>query len=192
MNPIKFINDSADYAEKFVDAKIDALGIESYMTIAIIVIIVYYLFYIGKFNEVSLMKSPIVKAIAFLVIIYASHHNVALALVLTIVLLTIMFKSANPSMELFNGNCKSCAGCARQTEIAYDDGSWEVWDDEVKGEQDEKQHKDIVADLNEQVMRDLEREITDDDSKADRLVHYSKRTNEVRGVDTFDSDYAKF
>jgi hypothetical protein len=41
-------------------------------------------------------------------------------------------------------------------------------------------------------MRDLEREITDDDAKADRLVHYSKHTHEPRGVDTFDSDYAKF
>ncbi|ATZ80698.1 hypothetical protein BMW23_0652 [Bodo saltans virus] len=202
MNPIAYINNSAEYVEKFVDNKLSLISAENYVSIIIIILIIYYLFYIGKFNETGLIKNPIVKAIAFLVIIYASRHSVALALILTIVLLTVLFKSANPSMELFedniNSGCRTCSSCQNGNVLYDDDKNWIAKQDfketegEYEGEGEQKSHKEMIQDLNDQVMRDLEREMSDDDIKSDRLIHYSKHSRDVKGVSEYDSDYANF
>lgn len=149
-NSVKFINTQMSSMSEKLDSHTTWLSDSNIVNVVIFGLIIYSALFVGKiwFNGVELFKSPLVKIIALLLIVYLSNKNVSLAIVSAIVFVIIMMKNLQTSSEFLtvddeeqnldysncycscNNNSCSCA-CNNVSSVndTYIDVRDEIYDD---------------------------------------------------------------
>lgn len=91
---MNYINESTRYTSDTLDKNSPWLDNPTVINLLVIALIVYAVFFAGRLDPpaVRFFDNPFVKIVAFLVIIYAAHRNIALAFALLIAFFSIYFK----------------------------------------------------------------------------------------------------